>query len=132
VINGLIELALEVDDLEAATTFYANVLDLELVSRDSDRTWLKVGDRVRLGLWTPGEKEFGDRGGRHVHFAFSVAAGGLIDLSERLRRAGVHVRGPVEHDGGDRSIYFKDPAGNLVEAWDALDSANDGEGALGE
>jgi hypothetical protein len=38
----------------------------------------------------------------------------------------------VEHDGGDCSIYFSDPAGNLVEAWDALDSANDGEGALGE
>lgn len=131
-INGLIEMALEVDDLKAASDFYANVLGLEVVSRDADRVWLKVGDRVRLGLWTPGEKEFGDRGGRHVHFAFSVAAGGLVDLSERLRRAGVHVRGPVEHEGGDCSVYFSDPAGNLVEAWDALDSTNDGEGALGE
>jgi catechol-2,3-dioxygenase len=28
------------------------------------------------------------------------------------------VRGPVEHPGGDRSIYFEDPEGNVVEAWD--------------
>lgn len=27
-------------------------------------------------------------------------------------------RGPVEHEGGDHSLYFEDPAGNLVEAWD--------------
>lgn len=28
------------------------------------------------------------------------------------------MRGPVEHPGGDRSIYFEDPAGNVIEAWD--------------
>jgi catechol-2,3-dioxygenase len=28
------------------------------------------------------------------------------------------VRGPVEHPGGDRSIYVDDPAGNVVEVWD--------------
>lgn len=30
------------------------------------------------------------------------------------------MRGPFEHPGGDRSIYFEDPAGNMVEAWDFL------------
>jgi catechol-2,3-dioxygenase len=39
-------------------------------------------------------------------------------LAERLTEDGVGVRGPVEHPGGDRSIYFEDPAGNVVEAWD--------------
>jgi hypothetical protein len=24
----------------------------------------------------------------------------------------------VEHEGGDRSLYVRDPEGNLVEAWD--------------
>ena len=23
-----------------------------------------------------------------------------------------------EHEGGDRSVYFEDPEGNVVEAWD--------------
>jgi hypothetical protein len=28
------------------------------------------------------------------------------------------VDGPHEHDGGDRSMYVRDPEGNVVEAWD--------------
>lgn len=28
------------------------------------------------------------------------------------------VRRPVEHPGGDRSIYVEDPEGNTVEVWD--------------
>jgi hypothetical protein len=31
---------------------------------------------------------------------------------------GAHVDGPIEHDGGDRSIYCEDPEGNVVEVWD--------------
>jgi hypothetical protein len=43
------------------------------------------------------------------------------------------VQGPVEHPGGDRSVYFRDPAGNLVEAWDFFahgDGARQGVRAL--
>jgi catechol-2,3-dioxygenase len=36
----------------------------------------------------------------------------------RLRERGVAVDGPVEHEGGDRSIYFTDPEGNVAELWD--------------
>jgi catechol-2,3-dioxygenase len=28
------------------------------------------------------------------------------------------LRGPEEHDGGDRSLYVEDPEGNVVEVWD--------------
>ena len=28
------------------------------------------------------------------------------------------MRGPEEHDGGDRSLYVEDPEGNVVEVWD--------------
>ena len=27
-------------------------------------------------------------------------------------------QGPVEHPGGDRSLYCEDPAGNVLELWD--------------
>jgi hypothetical protein len=40
-----------------------------------------------------------------VHFAFSASPGRLDTLAERLRAVHVDVRGPVEHPGGDRSIY---------------------------
>jgi catechol-2,3-dioxygenase len=65
-----------------------------------------------------GKKEFGDRGGRHVHFGFSVDGGGLVETACRLAAFGTAYRGPVEHEGGDRSLYFEDPEGNVVEAWD--------------
>jgi catechol-2,3-dioxygenase len=133
-LSGIVELTLETDDLDGLTDFYAGQLGLEVLERDSDRVWLAVGTTTRLGLWSPGRKEYGDRGGRHVHFAFSAAPGDLEPLAERLRAAGVErLRGPVEHDGGDRSLYFADPAGNLVEVWDFLAhgrGAHDGMQAL--
>jgi hypothetical protein len=61
------------------------VSGLDALAHEDDRVWFAVGERSRLGLWTPGDKEF-----------------------------------------GDHSIYFADPAGNVVEAWDFLER---GEGA---
>ena len=116
--DGFAELTLEARDRPAMEAFYAGSVGLRVLSREDDRTWLDVGGRARLGLWTPGEKEFGDEGGAHVHFAFRATPGGLDALQERLEGAGTTVRGPEEHPGGDRSIYFSDPEGNVVEAWD--------------
>jgi catechol-2,3-dioxygenase len=117
-VQGFAELTLEVRDRAALERFYTDLLGLEVLAREDDRTWLAAGDRARLGLWLPGEKEFGDQGGRHVHFAFSATPGQLDALRERLHQAGVEHRGPVEHPGGDRSLYVQDPEGNVVEIWD--------------
>jgi catechol-2,3-dioxygenase len=35
-----------------------------------------------------------------------------------VRACDLEVQGPVEHAGGDRSLYLHDPEGNVVEAWD--------------
>jgi len=116
--DGIAELTLEVCNMDLLERFYADVLGLDVLSRQHDRVWLACGERTRLGLWLPGEKEFGDEGGRHVHFAFSAAPGCLDELCERLAAHGVSFRGPVKHDGGDRSLYLEDPEGNVVEVWD--------------
>jgi catechol-2,3-dioxygenase len=131
-VSGFAEMTLETSDLASAERFYRELVGLELLSREDDRVWLAVGPGARLGLWSPGRKEFGDRGGRHVHFAFSVAPGRLDMLADRVRAGGPEVRGPVEHRGGDRSIYFEDPAGNLVEAWDVVERRNGGMAPGGE
>jgi catechol-2,3-dioxygenase len=125
-VSGLAELTLEVRDLPALEAFYSDVLGLRVLKRDDDRVWLAAGSHARLGLWLPGEKEFGDEGGRHVHYAFSAEPGTLDGLVERLEERSIDVRGPVEHPGGDRSIYFEDPEGNVVEVWDFFER---GEGA---
>lgn len=119
-IDGICELTLEVRDLERAVDFYRGTLGLHELTRDDDRVWLEVTPQVRLGLWLPGTKEYGDEGGRHVHFAFSAAPGGLDAIGDRLTDAGHDVQGPVEHEGGDRSLYVRDPEGNVVEFWDYL------------
>jgi catechol-2,3-dioxygenase len=125
-VSGIVELTLEVRDLHALEAFYADVFGLRVLKREEDRVWLAAGPSARLGLWLPGEKEFGDEGGRHVHYAFSAEPGSLDDLCARLKDRGVPVRGPEEHPGGDRSIYLEDPEGNVVEVWDFFER---GEGA---
>lgn len=122
---GICELVLETDDVESLQGFYRD-LGLEPLLEEEGRVWLAAGRNCRLGIWPPGEKEFSDRGGRHVHFALSVDSGKLEALTQGLRSRGVEVQGPVEHDGGDRSVYFFDPAGNRVELWDFF---RDGAGA---
>jgi catechol-2,3-dioxygenase len=116
--DGFAELTLQARDMAALERFYTEAVGLEVLAREDDRIWLAAGECSRLGLWAPGEKEFGDEGGAHVHFAFSAAPGRLDALVERLRAHGAQVRGPEEHDGGDRSIYVEDPEGNVMEVWD--------------
>jgi catechol-2,3-dioxygenase len=117
-ITGFAELTLEAGDPEALARFYVEVLGLEQIAVEDDRIWLSAGEHARLGIWTPGRKEFGDRGGRHVHFALKAQPGTLDRLAGRVRKQFPLARGPVEHPGGDRSLYLEDPEGNVVEVWD--------------
>jgi catechol-2,3-dioxygenase len=134
-VAGICELVLETDEVDRLQGFYEELGLKRLLAEDEDRVWLRAGEHCRLGIWSPGEKEYSDRGGRHVHFALSVGADGLDALSGQLRERGVEVEGPIEHEGGDRSAYFSDPAGNRVELWDFFrdgDGAQDGVMALAE
>jgi catechol-2,3-dioxygenase len=132
-IDGVCELTVQATDLACLERFYTGAFGCTVISREEDRVWLACGERTRLGIWSPGRKEFGDRGGRHVHFALSAAPQRLNALMERLTRADIAFRGPVEHPGGDRSIYIADPEGNVVEVWDFFqrgDGAAHGVAAL--
>jgi hypothetical protein len=42
----------------------------------------------------------------------------------------VDVHGPLEHEGGDRSLYARDPEANVVEAWDLFERADGSVDAL--
>lgn len=132
-VDGICELTLEARDLDLLVRFYDEAFGFRTIKREDDRAWLACGSRTRLGIWSPGPKEFGDRGGRHVHFALSAAPESLDALAERLRSCAFGFRGPVEHPGGDRSIYVEDPEGNVVEVWSFFQQdagARDGVDAL--
>jgi len=49
VITGLCVITLQARDVQSPAAFYAETLELEVLSRDDDRIWLAVGDRGRLG-----------------------------------------------------------------------------------
>ena len=117
-VEAVCELVLESAQPQRMREFYERELGLRLLSEEGDRVWLGAGSRCRIGIWSPGAKEHSDRGGRHVHFALAVAAGDLRALCGRLRDRGFEVEGPIEHEGGDSSIYLSDPEGNRVELWD--------------
>src|SRR5215217_5892754 len=95
--DGFAELTLETGDLAGLERFYVEGFGLAVLAREDDRIWLAVGEHARLGLWSPGRKEFGDEGGAHVHYAFSVLPHRLHAVAAHLSAIGVEHRGPVEH-----------------------------------
>ena len=48
-------------------------------------------------------------------FAFAVKPEDLAAWREQLRQAAIPIEREVEWEEGGHSIYFRDPAGNLVE-----------------
>ena len=90
-VEAFAELTLEARDLELLERFYCEAFGCRVISREDERVWLAVGEHARLGIWTPGVKEFGDEGGRHVHFAFSAPPAGstrCLSAERAFRRQG--------------------------------------------
>ena len=108
-------------DLEAARTFYRDVLGL----REVEDGVFRLDDDGVLLLFDP---TLSSQPGRvvpshgptgTVHVAFSVGEGELEVWRERLDEHGVELE--QDHDwqrGGARSLYVRDPAGNSVELVD--------------
>ena len=97
-VTGLNELVLEVADLDAAVRFYGEVLGLPVQRRSDERAWFLVGERSRIGLWSPQVGIAGGQGGTHVHYAMHVDeedydASGRAPARTRPRRARGGLRG---------------------------------------
>jgi catechol-2,3-dioxygenase len=117
-VTGVSELVLEVLDLERAVRFYRDVLGFPLVAEREDRAWLMLGDRTRLGLWTPQVGLARGRGGLHVHYAMHVDEADFDACVGHLTSRG-HPPEVVsfDDDGRGRAAYVEDPDGNIVELW---------------
>ncbi len=117
-IRGVSELTLQVTDMRRSVKWYTENLELPIIGDDDAQefVWLKAGDQTRIGLWLPGEREYGDKPGAHVHFAFRVETNEELEQAAKtLRSKGLDVEGPVHHPGKDRSCYVKDPDDHLIE-----------------
>jgi catechol 2,3-dioxygenase-like lactoylglutathione lyase family enzyme len=126
-VNGVVELALEYPDVEAAERFYSEVLGFPVVERWSGKgpqgqaVWVMAGGRTRIGLWAPQIGLGGGRGGVHVHYAMHVSPADLDATASCLREHGYDVfewdHGGYGHGRG-RTIYVTDPGGHVVEFWE--------------
>lgn len=120
-LGQLSEAALYASDLEAAQQFYQGVLGLEVISRMEDRgisfrcgeTVLLVFDPARTRIPDAGVPTHGASGAGHI--AFVITDSEIDPWRSRLAAAGVALESEVEWPGGGRSVYFRDPAGNVVE-----------------
>ena len=120
-LRGLGHLALVVDDLEKARWFYADVLGADVEPWRGTQLLIHVGpDLIVANLSSDAIDQDRQSGpfGRQVldHFGFMADSPSQVDaLAQRVREAGLTIiKGPYDRSDG-RSLYFRDPFGNLIE-----------------
>ena len=104
---GINHVALEVDDVDEALTWYARFFEFELRGRRPTMAWIDLGDQF-LAL-SSGRRQ-GPDDGRHF--------GLVVDDKESVRVALAAAGVDVPARGG---LRFQDPWGNAVEIVDYRD-----------
>jgi len=120
-LDQILETCLYVDDLPRAERFYHEVLGLELESRQDERhLFFHCGQQMLL-LFNPlVSRALNDHFPPHGsfgpgHVAFAVGQSELAAWSERLALHAIPIEKTIDWPSGGRSLYFRDPAGNLLE-----------------
>jgi catechol 2,3-dioxygenase-like lactoylglutathione lyase family enzyme len=121
----VLETALYVEDLQAISAFYRDVLGFPVLDESSRLIALDAGGASVLllfqrgatvgGAETPGGWIPPHDGHGPVHLAFAIAADDLRAWEGRLQQHGVVIESRVRWSRGGHSIYFRDPAGHSVE-----------------
>ncbi|WP_422376676.1 VOC family protein [Roseibium sp.] len=124
-LDGILETAVYVDDMEAAHAFYSETLGLKRMVA-GDRLFAydagpaqallvfhrgHTGDDVPTsGGIVPGHDTSG-----HSHFAFRISSDQLQSWREYLGEQGIAIISEVTWPAGGTSLYFNDPDGNVLE-----------------
>ena len=125
-LEGVLETALYVNDLDAAAVFYGGVLGFEqVIASEGLFVFFRCGGTMVL-IFNPEETKkqpfapparqipgHGANGAGHICFS---APGEKFDFCRaRLIEHGVEIEAEITWDNGARSVYFRDPAGNSLE-----------------
>ena len=117
---GIFESVLFAEDLNAAERFYHDVLGLEVSTRSELLRSFRCGVGVLL-VFDPRQsnaphREVPSHGTSGVgHIAFGARPEEFGVWRERLRAAQVPIESEVQWPQGGCSIYFRDPARNVIE-----------------
>lgn len=120
-IQSLDHLVLTVASIDATKAFYCDLLGMEAVSFADGTRWALAFGAQKINLHQAG-REFEPKaahprpGSGDLCFLSPVP---VEEIAERLRAGGVEIEeGPVPRTGATgsiRSIYCRDPDGNLIE-----------------
>ncbi len=115
---GLRHVALRVRNLQRSLDFYGRLLDMRIDWRpDAENAYLTTGsDNLALHQLADGS-ETGSNSLGLDHLGFLVLRPEQVDQwAERLEAEGIELtQRPKTHRDGARSIYFRDPDGNLIQ-----------------
>jgi catechol 2,3-dioxygenase-like lactoylglutathione lyase family enzyme len=123
-INGILETALYVADPTFTANFYRRVFGFPTLLESERLVALNVSGSVLLLFRQGSTGEPFDTGGGVIpahpgvaptHFAFSIATEDVERWKAKLEAEGVKVESVVEWPQGAKSVYFRDPDGNLAE-----------------
>ena len=118
--SRIFETVLYAEDLPAAERFYHEALGLEVIERGElavvfrcSGAVLLIFDPRRSAVSGRGVPSHGTSGAGHV--AFAAKSEDLEAWREQLRKAAIPIEREIDWPEGGCSIYFRDPAGNIVE-----------------
>ena len=120
-IKAIIETAIYVADLDETETFYRTILGLTVIAKEPGHyVFFQVGEASVLLAFIADATLKGDHLPPHGakgpgHFALGVEADALDAWRRKLQESGVAIEQEVQWPRGGKSIYFRDPAGSLVE-----------------
>lgn len=124
-IGGILETAVYVDDLERASGFYVKLLGIQPMLRQERLHAFPIAPGETLLLFPRAISEhdsitsFGVVPGHATtgpsHFAFRVSTENYEAWRAWLDELHIAITGEVNWPQGGRSLYFKDPDGNVLE-----------------
>ena len=124
-IQGIAETVLYADDLDELRDFYADMLGLKCTMGSENLYVFEAGTCQTLLLFQrgwcdhdrkhPGGVIPGHRGDGPAHMAFHVSLAHYERWKDYLGERGLPVVSEVIFNEHGRSLYFHDPAGNVIE-----------------
>ncbi len=124
-LNGVLETALYIEDLERSVSFYKTIFEFETLSSSEQLCALNVSNQQVLLLFLKGASTVAKvtsggiipptDGDGELHLAFSIAASKLEEWENWLVENDIEVESKVKWERGGTSIYFRDPDKHLLE-----------------
>lgn len=117
----VLETVLYAEDLVAAREFYTGILGLEEIMFDPERdiflrcegSVLIIFKASKTIVPDAGVPPHGTTGAGHTAFASTPEE--LEQWNRKLTESGVEIIQTINWKNGAKSIYFRDPAGNILE-----------------